>query len=226
MFLRLHPSRVSVGSRSYQAAVYLCPACKQEVVRRRHHGERQKTCGCLGVSYQLAEQREKGNLKHGVHRHPLYAVWSSMCFRCENPRYRGFARYGGRGIKVCEEWRTNPAAFIEWAQANGWRAGLTLDRRDNDDGYHPANCRFVTAEVNGQNRSSVKITFETARAVVAQLMASIPDRAVARDLGISLRIVRDIRRRRTWKNAWPDSYTQGLRSVSRRTPRERCASNS
>lgn len=65
-----------------------------------------------------------------------------------------WCRYGGRGIKICPEWDhpKGHVAFISWALANGWAEGLQIDRADNNGGYSPENCRFVTLKENLKNR--------------------------------------------------------------------------
>ena len=85
----------------------------------------------------------------------LYEVWTNMLGRCENPRREKYPDYGGRGIKVCGEWH-DPNAFIDWAEANGYRPGLQLDRIDNDGDYAPDNCRWVTRAENCRNTRRTK----------------------------------------------------------------------
>lgn len=81
----------------------------------------------------------------------LYGVWSSMKERCENKRCHAYDSYGGRGIKVAEEfsefWR-----FKLWADSNGYAAGLWLDRTDNNKGYSPDNCRWTDVRTQMRNR--------------------------------------------------------------------------
>jgi hypothetical protein len=84
--------------------------------------------------------------------HPLYEVWRSMNRRCHEQSSQQYVRYGARGIQVCDTWQQDFAAFVEWADAAGYEKGLQIDRIDNDGGYSPENCRFVSAMKNANNR--------------------------------------------------------------------------
>lgn len=77
--------------------------------------------------------------------------WGSMITRCTNPNAKNYANYGGRGITVCDEWRTFSNFFI-WSINNGFKPGLSIDRIDVNKGYSPDNCRFITMEQQQQNR--------------------------------------------------------------------------
>lgn len=85
----------------------------------------------------------------------LYGMWQSMKARCENPNRPKFKDYGNRGIEVCEEWH-DAGEFAKWAFANGYKKGLQIDRIDNNAGYSPDNCRFVTPKQNSRNRRNTK----------------------------------------------------------------------
>ncbi len=99
----------------------------------------------------------------------LYYVWGAMKARCHNPNDKAYPRYGGRGITVCQEWRASYQPFAEWAYAHGYKHGLTIDRTDNDKGYCPENCRWVTMRENLNNRRSHHwITWTGERKTVAQ----------------------------------------------------------
>lgn len=86
-------------------------------------------------------------------RDRLDIIHFNMIQRCTNPNSTYFHRYGGRGITVCHEWRTRNN-FKEWALSHGYRNDLTIDRIDNDKGYSPDNCRWVTPSQNCCNRST------------------------------------------------------------------------
>lgn len=81
----------------------------------------------------------------------LYRIWENMMDRTSNPKNSSYKNYGGRGITVCSEWK-NANAFILWAKSNGYRDDLLLDRSDNDEGYSPQNCRFVSLSVSQKNK--------------------------------------------------------------------------
>jgi len=80
--------------------------------------------------------------------------------RCYNPKANKYYLYGGRGIKVCNEWLKNYVAFYEWAISNGYRSDLTLDRIDRNGDYSPDNCRWVTYQQQSRNTAQNRlITF-------------------------------------------------------------------
>ena len=86
---------------------------------------------------------------HGLRSHRLYKTWISMIHRCHNPKARGYENYGGRGIKVCNEWN-NAQNFINDMHPS-FKEGLSLDRIDNNKGYSKENCRWATREIQGRN---------------------------------------------------------------------------
>jgi hypothetical protein len=126
-----------------------------------------KSCGCFSVERSRAMGHAART--HGISGTPLYYVYSSMIERCYRVNKPSYSDYGGRGIRVCRQWKGHPSAFFEWALANGYKAGLELDRKNNNKGYSPHNCRFVTRSVNGSNkRNNVLVTFDGRTLTVAE----------------------------------------------------------
>ena len=74
-----------------------------------------------------------------------------MKCRCNNPKNRNYNSYGGRGIKVCDEWQKDFMAFYNWSMANGYKKGLSCDRINNNGNYEPTNCRWTTQQVQVNN---------------------------------------------------------------------------
>jgi hypothetical protein len=117
-----------------------------------------------------AKARRTHGLSAGGKIHPLYRLLLCIKARCTQPSATNFKYYGGRGIKVCDEWLDNPPQFVEWATANGWQRGMELDRIDVDGPYSPDNCRFVTHRQNSQTTRRIKTT-EGQAAHVRRLLA-------------------------------------------------------
>ena len=91
----------------------------------------------------------------------LITIRHSMYCRCYYPSTNGYERYGGRGIKMCEEWINNPDSFYQWAINNGYKKGLTIDRIDVNGNYEPNNCRWATKEEQSSNmRTNRKIMYD------------------------------------------------------------------
>lgn len=91
--------------------------------------------------------------------HRLYGIWIGMRKRCENTKSDAYDRYGGRGVRVCDEWH-DWFKFREWALGNGCQDDLTIDRIDVNGNYEPSNCRWITRADQARNRrTNRKITY-------------------------------------------------------------------
>lgn len=97
-------------------------------------------------------KRCRTNQRHGLTYTRLYGIWCCMKERCNNEKISLYTYYGGRGIKVCNEWKNNFMAFYDWAMANGYKEDLTIDRIDNDGNYEPSNCRWTNKTIQVINR--------------------------------------------------------------------------
>ena len=97
-----------------------------------------KSCGCL--------QKEKAQ-KHGNHKHPLYKIWTSINYRCNNSNCKDYPNYGGRGIKNLFN------SFEDFCKSMGERPhGYTVERLDVNGHYSPDNCKWIPNKQQVQNR--------------------------------------------------------------------------
>lgn len=138
-----------------------CGSCGREFITRARtlrSGEIY-SCGCMRQERATAGAI-KVITKHGATNHrsseKLYNVWLRMKSRCNNPNTCNFKYYGGRGIKVCDEWQHDYSAFRSWANANGYKEGLSIDRIDVDGNYCPENCRWITMLEQQKNKRKSK----------------------------------------------------------------------
>lgn len=177
-----------------------CLCGTEKVVRGTHmKSGASKSCGCYGHDVLI-----KRNTIHGQNKTPIHYLWLDINKRCNNTNYKQFKDYGGRGIRVCDEWRKNFVAFRDWCLSNGYEKGLTIDRIDNDKGYSPDNCRFVGRIVQNNNkRSNHKITVDGKTKTIMQW---------SREFCINESVIRG-RLRRGWSEE--DAVRIPLRTFSR-----------
>jgi predicted nucleic acid-binding Zn ribbon protein len=148
--------------------ICLCDCGTEKLIRKVHLTRGMIiSCGCY--------QREQiGNRRrtHGLsHKERLYSIWLDMKERCRNPKNNHYKSYGGRGIRVCDEWSKDYIAFREWSLCNGYREeiresgrnNLTLDRIDVNGNYEPSNCRYITNRENCLNKRNTMTDAERYR---------------------------------------------------------------
>lgn len=122
-----------------------------------------KSCGCYKREVTVARTRT-----HGLTRSRIRKTWCSMIRRCENSTDKSYRNYGGRGIRVCDEWH-DLETFVAWAYENGYSDDLTIDRIDSSGDYCPENCRWVDRKTQNNNtRRNHLITFNGETKTMAQ----------------------------------------------------------
>lgn len=148
-----------VGRDRHKNAVWLCRCdCgrEKEVASRALVGGSTRSCGCLETGKFI---NGCGAQRHGGSGERLYRVWGDMRNRCYDKNRKCYHSYGGRGIRVCDEWLHDYSAFRDWAMSTGYDPNAepgecTLDRIDNDGDYSPGNCRWVPMDVQRLNKQN------------------------------------------------------------------------
>ena len=114
----------------------------------------QISCGCV-------KHRTPYNATHKLSKTKLYKVWETIRTKCRNPKSSNYRLYGGRGIDICDEWYNDFLAFRDWALSHGYQEGLTIDRINNNQGYSPDNCHWITNREQQLNkRNNVLISYQ------------------------------------------------------------------
>lgn len=112
-----------------------------------------QSCGCLQKEKVIQNNKKHSgkhsySFKHGKRETRLYMIWTAMSKRCFSPKNKAYHRYGGRGIRICDEWKSDFMSFYNWALTHGYADNLTIDRIDNDGNYEPSNCHWITKSEN------------------------------------------------------------------------------
>lgn len=153
--------------------MYLCKCdCGNKIKVSAHRLRQGKTqsCGCLKKEAQ--KRLIKFNTTHNNSNTRLYRIWVHFKGRCNNPKDRAYKKYGGRGIKICEEWQEFEP-FYNWAMANGYNDTLTIDRIDVNGNYEPNNCRWTSYKTQVRNRRITKTVFYNGKEYILGELAEI-----------------------------------------------------
>lgn len=149
---------------------------------------KQLSCGC---------NRSPKRVIHN-YKHPLYKIWISMRARCNNENDHSYGNYGGRGVKVCEQWEQSYQSFFDWCMGNGWKQGMFVDKDIKGDGltYSPETCSIVTRTENNRHTRAVKLTQEQ---VVEIKQLELKTSEICKIYNLTPSYVRAIKRNSVWK---------------------------
>lgn len=152
--------------------------CGNEIVVRTHSLTcgNTKSCGCWN------KEKPSNHITHHMSNAKIYFKYKSMIRRCNDEKYANYKHYGGRGIKVCEEWSGKDGFinFYNWAMSNGYDDSLTIERMDVNDGYCPKNCCWIPFSEQSLNKTNSYIVNGIGVARLAREINTVPP-SVARE---------------------------------------------
>jgi len=177
----------SNAKQKFRACIAICPKCYKEFQSRPTDLRKIESCLCGRILKEFKDQKR------------LRSIFKDMVKRCNNTNHQRYARYGGRGIKVCDQWLGSTNSFLDWANKNGYLDTLSIDRINNDFGYSPENCRWVGYEIQMQN--SAKATLNASQ--VLEIRAMHPEYSyskIADIYKVNKSTIANVVLRKTWSN--------------------------
>lgn len=150
-----------VGARGVRALIVRCDCSPDEYTVDHHNFKDFKSTRCNLCAKQAASKKRYWQyaevMPNDAHRTRLLNRLSAAITRCHSAGNSRYIHYGARGIKVCDEWRNDRAAFLKYIQTvPGWDdPTLQMDRENNNEGYAPGNIRFATPTQNTRNRRKI-----------------------------------------------------------------------
>jgi hypothetical protein len=173
-----HPKR---GERMYSC---VCECGTTKDVKHVHLAAgKTKSCGCSWTTHGMSYSKE-------------YRIWDSMIRRCHNKNHHAYKSYGGRGIKVCDDWRTFDGFFKDMGEKP---KGMTLERINNDLGYSKENCAWATVAEQSRNRRSTKLDLEKVDQIKDLIKAGVTQSKIAEQFSVSRSNIGHIAQSSTWR---------------------------
>ena len=137
--------------------VYNCKCGKEHIARAntisyiaKRNDPELPSCGCIELARKTKHGFRKAN-----NTHPTYRAYRRIMSSCYDTKCAHYKWYGAKGVTICDEWKNNPKAFVEWSINNGWSKGLHIDKDIlckakgiNPPVYSPETCQWVTPQVN------------------------------------------------------------------------------
>lgn len=127
-----------------------CNICGKEYNKRFNDIHKTKECHHLSVTGKYIQRYTWKNKRLGK-------IFRQIKMRCYNSNNLDYKWYGAKGIKICDEWISNPKAFEDWSISNGYNDYLSIDRKDEKKDYSPENCRWITTKDNAKYKSTTKV---------------------------------------------------------------------
>ena len=144
-------------------AEYICECGKLDIIAKESN-KLNTSCSACGIS------KSKLTRTKVFSEHPLYRKWSDMKNRCNNSKVDRYNVYGGRGIKVCEEWKNSYLAFYTFCMSKNWNNKLSLDRIDVNKDYSSENCRLIPIRDQYYNlQNTIYVEYENKEYPLAQI---------------------------------------------------------
>ena len=148
--------RLTVVDKTRGYVKCLCVCGNTAVVKRcRLTSGNTKSCGCLKKEVLVRVKHGRANSRVTGYNDRTYGIWQAMRQRCSNPNHSHYGAYGGRGIRVCQDWDESFDKFVE--DMGNAPEGMSIDRIDTDKGYNKNNCTWATSAEQGLNTQKSKV---------------------------------------------------------------------
>lgn len=178
-----------------------CTKCKKILSEKDFHKDWTKKDAMRPICKECAskivkENKEKLQKKHNG----LIDVYYDIKKRCYDKTSVSYKRYGARGITMCTQWENDRQAFFDWCITNGYKKGLQIDRIDNDKGYCPENCRFVTRAENQHNTSQTVLSEKAVKIIKGNSISKrYSQKELAKRFGVSQSRISEVVNNNSWK---------------------------